>query len=198
MVSTVKTKTKQRNRFQLSFSESDVKQLFGDYGENLPLSLVKHWVKLGRSSEALVSDMVSQIENMREVLEKKLTSHIVVFSENMEKKLESRFQKLESQIENLSDKIENLSEELFSFEKEFSKTTDLQLHTSKLIALTSSLAHFELEVLKDQERRGEISDFDASKKLLAEIKEINFDRFLAENFPKKSANRFLAATTKVE
>ena len=85
---------------------------------------------------------------------------------------------------------------MISFKEELSKITDLHLHTAKLLTLTSSLAHFELEILRDKKKCEQISDYDAHKTLLAEIKETNFDRYVEENFPNRPANRFLALSTK--
>ena len=68
--------------------------------------------------------------------------------------------------------------------------TDLLLHTSKLINLASTFPHYELEVLRARKKSGNLSEHEANKNLLAEIKEENFERFIAENFPGKDANRF--------
>ena len=190
-----------KKRLQLTIRPSDVEKFFGECGDDATLVLVKHWVKLGRKSESLVSKMESQIEALDERLQKKMDSQHKILADLIQEKVKSTSNKVETQMDteselkSLGERIKNVEADMISLKEELSKITDLHLHTAKLITLTSSLDHFELEILRDKQKRGEISDYDAHKTLLAEIKETNFDRYVEENFSNKQANRFLALST---
>ncbi|MCB9229684.1 MAG: hypothetical protein H6618_08745 [Deltaproteobacteria bacterium] len=149
-------KDSKRNRIQLTISASDIEKT---WGPDVSLSLVKHWIELGRDRH-------------------------------------NQSLKIEAQAEILAESIRQLEEEVRSLKTALSKSTELLLHTSKLVNLASTLSHYELEVLKARKKAGKLTEHEASKSLLAEIKEENFERFLSEEFPGKSADRFLATTTK--
>ena len=131
-----------------------------------------------------------------------MDAQIEILTDMTQEKMKSTSSKADTQIDTESElkalgvRIKNVEAGMTSLKEELSKITDLHLHTANLLTLTSSLAHFELEILRNKQKRGQISDYDVHKTLLAEIKETNFDRYVEENFPNRPANRFLALSTK--
>ena len=145
--------------------------------------------------------MEIQIELLGESHQRKVKVQIEILTGMIQEEIKTAANKaetqmdVESQLEALGKKIKNVNADLASLKGDLSTITDLHLHTAKLITMTSCVDHFELEMLKERQKRGQLSDYDANKTLIAEIEEENFDRYVEENFSNKPADRFLALST---